>query len=261
MPVASGGIHAGQMHQLLDLFGDDVVLQFGGGTIGHPQGHPGRRHRQPRRARSDGAGAQRGPRHLRTRARRSCSDAAQVVPPLKAALDTWGDITFNYTSTDTSDFVADCVGGLSSEPGDTAPCESPKALLVPARPDATRRSRSSSTTASTRAGPSASSTPTTRTRATPTGRCSASRCSTCATRPASMLELDSCRKTFPDHYIRVTAFDSTPRQRIGGAVVHRQPSRRRSRASGWCAPRRPGRTMRYSIESYAVQAAPEGARY
>lgn len=26
------------MHQLLDLFGDDVVLQFGGGTIGHPMG-------------------------------------------------------------------------------------------------------------------------------------------------------------------------------------------------------------------------------
>jgi len=38
MPVASGGIHAGQMHQLLTLFGDDVVLQFGGGTIGHPAG-------------------------------------------------------------------------------------------------------------------------------------------------------------------------------------------------------------------------------
>ena len=38
MPVASGGIHAGQMHQLLDLFGDDVMLQFGGGTIGHPGG-------------------------------------------------------------------------------------------------------------------------------------------------------------------------------------------------------------------------------
>jgi hypothetical protein len=33
-----GGIHAGQMHQLIDLFGDDVMLQFGGGTIGHPQG-------------------------------------------------------------------------------------------------------------------------------------------------------------------------------------------------------------------------------
>ena len=37
MPVASGGIHAGQMHQLLTYLGD-VVLQFGGGTIGHPQG-------------------------------------------------------------------------------------------------------------------------------------------------------------------------------------------------------------------------------
>ena len=38
MPVASGGIHAGQMHQLLHYLQDDVVLQFGGGTIGHPMG-------------------------------------------------------------------------------------------------------------------------------------------------------------------------------------------------------------------------------
>ena len=38
MPVASGGIHAGQMHQLIHYLGDDVVLQFGGGTIGHPDG-------------------------------------------------------------------------------------------------------------------------------------------------------------------------------------------------------------------------------
>ncbi len=38
MPVASGGIHAGQMHQLIELFGDECVLQFGGGTIGHPMG-------------------------------------------------------------------------------------------------------------------------------------------------------------------------------------------------------------------------------
>jgi ribulose-bisphosphate carboxylase large chain len=38
MPVASGGIHAGQMHDLLHFLGEDVVLQFGGGTIGHPMG-------------------------------------------------------------------------------------------------------------------------------------------------------------------------------------------------------------------------------
>src|SRR5215210_3544687 len=38
MPVASGGIHAGQMYQLLHYLGEDVILQFGGGTIGHPMG-------------------------------------------------------------------------------------------------------------------------------------------------------------------------------------------------------------------------------
>src|SRR5690242_4408287 len=36
MPVASGGIHAGQMHQLLHYLGEDVTLQIGGGTIRHP---------------------------------------------------------------------------------------------------------------------------------------------------------------------------------------------------------------------------------
>jgi ribulose-bisphosphate carboxylase large chain len=31
--------------------------------------------------------------------------AALHCSPLRAALDTWGDITFNYQSTDSSDFV------------------------------------------------------------------------------------------------------------------------------------------------------------
>jgi len=38
VPVASGGIHIGQMHQLLHYLGEDCVMQFGGGTIGHPDG-------------------------------------------------------------------------------------------------------------------------------------------------------------------------------------------------------------------------------
>ncbi len=38
MPVASGGINAAQMHLLLHHLGEDVILQFGGGTIGHPMG-------------------------------------------------------------------------------------------------------------------------------------------------------------------------------------------------------------------------------
>jgi len=37
-PVASGGIHVGHMPDLLDIFGDDAIFQFGGGTLGHPLG-------------------------------------------------------------------------------------------------------------------------------------------------------------------------------------------------------------------------------
>ena len=70
-----------------------------------PAGHPGRRDGQPRRAGSDDHGAQRRPRLSGTKARRSSQAAAKWCTPLKAALDTWKDITFNYDSTDTADFV------------------------------------------------------------------------------------------------------------------------------------------------------------
>jgi len=105
MPVASGGIHAGQMHQLLHYLGEDVVLQFGGGTIGHPMGIQA------------GAIANRVALEAMVLARNEgrdiwnegpeiLSEAARHCTPLRAALDTWKDITFNYTSTDTVDFVA-----------------------------------------------------------------------------------------------------------------------------------------------------------
>src|SRR5262250_43327 len=104
MPVASGGIHAGQMHQLLDLFGDDVVLQFGGGTIGHPAGIQA------------GAVANRVALEAMVKARNEGHDirsegpeilrkAARFCTPLQQALDTWGEITFNYAPTDASDFT------------------------------------------------------------------------------------------------------------------------------------------------------------
>jgi ribulose-bisphosphate carboxylase large chain len=104
MPVASGGIHAGQMHQLLDLFGDDVVLQFGGGTIGHPEGI------------AAGATANRVALEAMVKARNEgrdilmegpkiLADAAKWCQPLRAALDTWGEVTFDYASTDTVDAV------------------------------------------------------------------------------------------------------------------------------------------------------------
>ena len=38
MPVASGGLHPGLIPKLIEIFGNDVVLQFGGGCHGHPKG-------------------------------------------------------------------------------------------------------------------------------------------------------------------------------------------------------------------------------
>jgi len=104
MPVASGGIHCGQMHQLLDYLGDDVVLQFGGGTIGHPDGiQAGATANRVALeamvvARNEGrAYIEEGPQILR--------DAAKMCGPLQTALDLWKDISFNYSSTDTADFA------------------------------------------------------------------------------------------------------------------------------------------------------------
>jgi len=92
------------MHQLLDLFGDDVVLQFGGGTIGHPMGvQAGAIANRVALesmvlARNEGRDiANEGPEIL--------ASAARDCKPLEAALTTWKNVTFNYASTDTSDFV------------------------------------------------------------------------------------------------------------------------------------------------------------
>jgi ribulose-bisphosphate carboxylase large chain len=104
LPVASGGIHCGQMHMLLNYLGDDVVLQFGGGTIGHPDGIQA------------GATANRVALESMVLARNEgrdflaegpeiLQDAAKMCGPLQTALDLWKGISFNYTSTDTADFA------------------------------------------------------------------------------------------------------------------------------------------------------------
>ncbi|MGH8753436.1 MAG: form I ribulose bisphosphate carboxylase large subunit [Burkholderiales bacterium] len=104
MPVASGGIHAGQMHQLIHYLGEDVVLQFGGGTIGHPMGvHAGATANRVAleaiiQARNEGKDIWNEGTQILEKSAKSCA-------PLKAALEVWKDITFNYTPTDTADFV------------------------------------------------------------------------------------------------------------------------------------------------------------
>lgn len=104
MPVASGGIHAGQMHQLIHHLGEDCVLQFGGGTIGHPMGiQAGATANRVAleamiMARNEGRDyLNEGPQILK--------DAAKWCSPLKQALDVWGEVSFNYASTDSPDFA------------------------------------------------------------------------------------------------------------------------------------------------------------
>jgi ribulose-bisphosphate carboxylase small chain len=75
-----------------------------------------------------------------------------------------------------------------------------------------------------------------------------------------LMEINACRKTFPNEYIRVTAFDSThgTESVVLSFIVNRpkdEPGFRLVRTED------EGRKIRYRIESYAVQARPEGARY
>jgi ribulose-bisphosphate carboxylase large chain len=104
VPVASGGIHAGQMHQLLIYLGIDCVMQFGGGTIGHPDGIQA------------GATANRvaleamlnawiGGVDIENEGPGVLQKAAEWCDPLKVALDLWKGIKFEYPSTDTPDYV------------------------------------------------------------------------------------------------------------------------------------------------------------
>ena len=172
MPVASGGIHAGQMHQLLHYLGEDVVLQFGGGTIGHPMGIAAGADRQPRRRRGDDPGPQRGPRLLR-RGPDILAKAAKGCPELDAALEVWKDITFNYESTDTPDVLV-----TPTLSGGERHADHPGNVLLPARPDRRADRGPAALRPAPTAGRSRSSTPTTRTRATRSGRCGRRRSST-----------------------------------------------------------------------------------
>ena len=74
-----------------------------------------------------------------------------------------------------------------------------------------------------------------------------------------LAEIDNCRRTFPDHYVRVTAFDSTrgwetPRMSF---IVNRpknEPGFALTREEG------AGRSIRYTTRPYAAER-PEGERY
>ena len=175
MPVASGGIHAGQTHQLLHYLGEDVILQFGGGTIGHPMGvaagatanrtavelmiqarNEGRDylsegHRHPPRGRALVRAAARRPRRV---GRHQLQLRVRPTRPTS------------------------CRRRRRSE--GAVECTSPRGLFRTSHRSATIRSRPRCSTRSTTTGPCRSSSPTTPIRGTFSGTCGDCRCSTCA---------------------------------------------------------------------------------
>jgi ribulose-bisphosphate carboxylase small chain len=74
-----------------------------------------------------------------------------------------------------------------------------------------------------------------------------------------MLELNACRKTFPNHYIRLMAFDSTRGvETIAMSFIVNRPAHE----PGFMLERQDaeGRSMRYGLRGYAA-GRPEGERY
>ena len=105
LPVASGGIHVWHVPTLVSLFGDDCVLQFGGGSAGHPWGSLAGAHairvavEACVQARNEG-------RDLTAEGNEVLRRTAAGSPELAAALDTWREISFDYEAVDTLDPVS-----------------------------------------------------------------------------------------------------------------------------------------------------------
>src|SRR5262249_58254251 len=103
-PAASGGIHVWHMPALVEIFGDDSVLQFGGGSAGHPQGsRPGATANRVAleacvQARNEG-------RDLTAQGPAILKHAARQSSELVAALETWRETRCGFEAVDTPDWM------------------------------------------------------------------------------------------------------------------------------------------------------------
>lgn len=72
-------------------------------------------------------------------------------------------------------------------------------------------------------------------------------------------EVDACRQTFPNHYVKVNAFDATrgTESLKLSFIVGRPP---REPGFGLVRQEGPGRAVRYTVRSYATER-PTGERY
>jgi ribulose-bisphosphate carboxylase small chain len=75
----------------------------------------------------------------------------------------------------------------------------------------------------------------------------------------AMMELAACRKTFPNHYIRLMAFDSTRGvESIAMSFIVNRP--KTEPGFGLVRQETDGRNIRYTVHSYATDR-PEAERY
>ena len=74
-----------------------------------------------------------------------------------------------------------------------------------------------------------------------------------------MTEVSACRKTFPNHYIKINAFDSTRgRESLRLSFIIGRPAT--EPGFGLMRQEGPGRSVRYTTRAYATER-PEGERY
>lgn len=101
-PVASGGIHVWHMPALVSIFGNDSVLQFGGGTLGHPWGNAAGAAAN-RVALEACVQARNEGRELEKEGKDILTRAAAHSPELKIAMETWKEIRFEFDTVDKLD--------------------------------------------------------------------------------------------------------------------------------------------------------------
>jgi ribulose-bisphosphate carboxylase large chain len=104
-PVASGGIHVWHIPALVSIFGDDAVMQFGGGTLGHPWGNAAGAAAN-RVALEACVEARNQGRVPETEAKDILGAAARHSPELAAAMETWKEVRFEFDTVDKLDTAA-----------------------------------------------------------------------------------------------------------------------------------------------------------
>ena len=105
LPVASGGIHVLHMPALVEIFGDDSVLQFGGGTIGHPWGDAAGAHANRVALEACVKARNEGRDRWPPRAPEILREAAGHAPSWRSPMETWKDVRFEHATVDTLDVV------------------------------------------------------------------------------------------------------------------------------------------------------------